>query len=126
MFFHTVVELIESIKAFRNRLAEMLHIFLNSIPPPATQAFSCVFVLCLLPHVGCPEEIPVGTQEQRGKSGEVPGRTEEAAQEEPGQQEPLQVRREGDAGERLAGDFHKKLVILRIKQLGRRCLKLDC
>lgn len=29
----------------------------------------------------------------------MPGRTEEAAQEEPGQQEPLQVRREGDAGE---------------------------
>lgn len=58
-----------------------------------------MFVLCPSPHVGRLEEIPGGTQEQRGESGEVPGRTEEAAQEEPGQQEPLQVRGEGDTGE---------------------------
>lgn len=63
-------------------------------------------MLCLLTHVGRPEEIPDGTQEQRGESGEVPGRTEEAAQEEPGQQEPLQVRREGDAGEHFPTKPH--------------------
>lgn len=50
-------------------------------------------------HAGCPQEVPGGAQEQRGESGEVPGRAEEAAQEEPGQQEPVQVRGEGDAGE---------------------------
>lgn len=62
-----------------------------------------MFVHLLLPDVGRLEEIPDGTQEQRRESGEVPGRTEEAAQEEPSQQEPLEVRRERDAGELLLG-----------------------
>ena len=80
------------------------------VPPPSTVTFvicgpNFVSVLCLSPRVGCPEEIPDGAQEQRGESGEVPGRAEEAAQEEPGQQEPLQVWREGDAGESLARVF---------------------
>lgn len=48
---------------------------------------------------GSSEEIPDGTQKQRRESGEVPGRAEEAAQEESRQQEPLQIRRQGDAGE---------------------------
>lgn len=48
---------------------------------------------------GSSEEISDGTQKQRRESGEVPGRTKETAQEESGQQETLQIWRQGDAGE---------------------------
>lgn len=52
-----------------------------------------------LPPTGCLKEVPNGAQEQRGEFGEVPGRAEEVAAEEPGQQAPVQVRRQGDEGE---------------------------
>ncbi len=52
----------------------------------------------VLPPSGCAEEVPDGAQEQRGEFGEMPGRAEETAQEEPGQQASLQIRRQGDAG----------------------------
>lgn len=45
----------------------------------------------VLPPSGGAEEVPDGAQEQRGESGEMPGGAEEAAQEEPEQQAPLQV-----------------------------------
>lgn len=65
-----------SLKTFGNRLAAPLRIR-SSMSHPLSGLLICapnfVFVLCLLPHVGCPEEIPDGTQEQRGESGEVPG-----------------------------------------------------
>lgn len=44
---------------------------------------------CVLPPSGGAEEVPDGAQEQRGEFGEVPGRAEETAQEEPGQQAPV-------------------------------------
>lgn len=53
----------------------------------------------MLPSSGCTEKIPDGAQEQRGEFGEVPGRAEETAQEEPRQQTPLKVWRQGDAGQ---------------------------
>lgn len=75
----------------------------SALRPFTLDSFTCagdlLCALCPLSHAGCPQEVPGGAQEQRGESGEVPGRAEEAAQEEPGQQEPVQVRREGDAGE---------------------------
>lgn len=58
----------------------------------------CVLADSVLPPSGCSEEVPDGAQEQRGKFGEVPGRAEETAPEEPGQQAPLQIWRQGDAG----------------------------
>lgn len=57
----------------------------------------------VLPPSGCSEEVPDGAQEQRGESGEVPGRAEEAASEEPGQQTPIQIWRQGDAGQCVSG-----------------------
>lgn len=53
----------------------------------------------VLPPSGCAEEVPDGAQEQRREFGEVPGRAEETAPEEPGQQAPLQIWRQGDAGQ---------------------------
>lgn len=53
----------------------------------------------VLPPSGCAEEVPDGAQEQRGEFGEVSGGAEETAPEEPGQQAPLQIRRQGDAGQ---------------------------
>ena len=47
---------------------------------------------------GCPEEVPDGAEEQGRRAGQVPGRAEEAAQEEPGQQEPAEVLGQGAAG----------------------------
>lgn len=58
----------------------------------------CVLADFVLPPSGCAEEVPDGAQEQRGEFGEVPGRAEETAPEEPGQQAPLQIWRQGDAG----------------------------
>lgn len=55
----------------------------------------------VLPSSGCTEKVPDGAQEQRGEFGEVPGRAEETAQEEPRQQTPLEVWRQGDAGQPL-------------------------
>lgn len=68
-------------------------------PPTPPRAPVSYCELCSFFHAGCPQKVPGGAQEQRGESGEVPGGAEEAAQEEPGQQEPVQVRRKGDAGE---------------------------
>lgn len=53
----------------------------------------------VLPPSGCAEEVPDGAQEQRGEFGEVSGGAEETAPEEPGQQAPLQIWRQGDAGQ---------------------------
>lgn len=53
-------------------------------------------------HTGCLEEIPNGKQEQRREPREVPGGTKEAAKEEPRQQKPFKVWRQGDAGEPYA------------------------
>lgn len=58
---------------------------------------------CVLPPSGRSEEVPDGAQEQRGEFGEVPGRAEEAASKEPGQQTPIQVRGQGDAGQCASG-----------------------
>lgn len=54
---------------------------------------------CVLPPTGCSEEVPDGAQEQRGEFGEVPGRAEEAPSKEPGQQTPVQIWRQRDAGQ---------------------------
>lgn len=67
--------------------------------------YSIVFIYSLILHTGCLEEIPDGTQEQRGEPGKVPGGTKEAAKEEPRQQKPFEVWRQGDAGE-LPNEFH--------------------
>lgn len=53
----------------------------------------------IAPFSGRSEEVSDGAQEQRRESGEVPGGAEEASAKEPGQQEPIQVQRQGDAGE---------------------------
>jgi len=53
----------------------------------------------VLSPTGGAEEVPDGAQEQRGESGEVPSGAQEAAQEEPGQQAPLKVWRQGNAGQ---------------------------
>lgn len=53
----------------------------------------------VLPPPGCTEEVPDGAQEQRGEFGEVPGRAKETAPEEPGQQAPVQIWGQGDAGQ---------------------------
>lgn len=66
-----------------------------AVPPISPAEF-------VVPPSGGPEEVPDGAQEQRGESGEMPGRAEEAAQEEPGQQALVQVRRQGDAGQSVA------------------------
>lgn len=58
----------------------------------------CALADFVLPPSGCAEEVPDGAQEQRGEFGEVPGRAEETAPEESGQQAPLKIRRQGDAG----------------------------
>lgn len=64
-------------------------------------ALLCPCWLCAapLPPPGCTEEVPDGAQEQRGEFGEVPGRAKETAPEEPGQQAPVQIWGQGDAGQ---------------------------
>lgn len=59
-----------------------------------------LLTLCCPPSPpGCTEEVPDGAQEQRGEFGEVPGRAKETAPEEPGQQAPVQIWGQGDAGQ---------------------------
>lgn len=78
-----------------------------------------LFFWCLLGllDTGCLEEVPGGTQEQRGESGEMPRWAKEAAQEEPGQQEPVQVWREGDAGEPPLGFYTGNTFKMKISDL---------
>lgn len=62
------------------------------VPPRSRPDARCVCVS------GCAEEVPGGAEEQGRRAGQVPGRAEEAAQEEPGQQEPAEVLGQGAAG----------------------------